>query len=194
MVIHSACTGANSNSLGTSLAGVPQTQSTSSTGRHGPHTVHRVLFTDWASSGRLDQGTGYANICHCRCVRHVILFVHNCLRCKQAARVDNIGTLSTRLWRPLSNVAITWRTAIGHSWSTEVSWQGNVWTLLQTIPSDIGASSAQEDLWQQPWAAHAIEERLGRNRFQVLVLNWRTEYAVPANDVWKDLSEVDQCD
>jgi hypothetical protein len=48
MVIHIACTGANSNSdsLGTSLVGVPQTQSTSSTDRHGPHTVHRVLFND----------------------------------------------------------------------------------------------------------------------------------------------------
>ncbi len=28
--------------------------------------------------------------------------------------------------------------------------------LLQTVPSDIGASSAQEDLRQQPWVAHAI--------------------------------------
>jgi len=146
MVIHSACTGANSNSLGTSLAGVPQTQSTSSTNRHGPHTVHRVLFNDWAGSDRSDQGTGYANIFHCRCVRHVILFVHNCPRCKQATWVDNTGTLSIRFWRPRSSVAITWRTTIGHSWSMEASWQGNVWMLLQTVPSDIGASSAQEDL------------------------------------------------
>ncbi len=66
--------------------------------------------------------------------------------------------------------------------------------LLQTVPSDIGTSLAQEDLWQQPWAAHAIEERLGKNRFQVLVLNRRTEYVLPANDIWKDPSEVDQCD
>jgi hypothetical protein len=194
MVIHSACIGVNSNSLGTSLVGVPQTQSTNSTGRHGPHTVHRVLFTDWADSGRSNQGTGYANICHCRCVRHVILFVHNCPRCKQAARVDNIDTSSTRFWRPLSNVMITWCTATGHLWSTELSWQGNVWTLLQTVPSDIGASSTQEDLRQQPWAAHATEERLGINWFQVLVLNRRTEYVVPANDIWKDPNEVDQCD
>ncbi len=194
MVIHSACTGANSNSLGTFLAGIPQTQSTGSTDRHGPHTMHRVLFNDWADSGHSDQGIGYANICHCRCVRHVILFVHNCPRCKQAARVDNTDTSSTRFWRPRSSVAITWRIATGHSWSTEASWQGNVWTLLQTVPSDIGVSSAQEDLRQQPWAAHAIEECLRRNRFQVLVHNRRTKYVVPANDVWKDPNEVDQCD
>jgi len=43
--------------------------------------------------------------------------------------------------------------------------------------------STQEDLRQQPWAAHATEERLGRNRFQVFVLNRHTKYAVPANDV-----------
>jgi len=66
--------------------------------------------------------------------------------------------------------------------------------VLQMVPSDIGASSAQEDLGQQPWATHATKERLRKNRFQVLVLNRRTEYAVPANDVWKDPSEVDQCD
>ncbi len=194
MVIHSACIGANFNSLGTSFVGIPQTQLTSSINRHGPHTVHQVLFNDWASLGRSDQGTCYANICHCRCVRHVILFVHNCLRCKQAALVDNTGTSSIRFWRPRSSVVITWHTATGHSWSIEASWQGNVWTLLQTVPSDIGFSSAQEDLRQQPWAAHATEEHIGRNWFQVLVLNRRTEYAVPANDVWKDPNEVDQCD
>ncbi len=194
MVIHSACTGANSNSLGTSLVGVPQTQSTSSTDRHGPHIMHRVLFNDWAGLGRSDQGTSYANICHCPCVRHVILFVHNCPRCKQVAWVDNTGTSSTRFWKPRSSVAITWCTTTGHSWSTEASWQGNVWTLLQTVPSDIGVSSAQEDLRQQPWAAHATEKCLGRNWFQVLVLNRCTKYVVLANDVWKDPSEVDQCD
>jgi len=193
MVIHSACTGVNSNNMGTSLVGVSQTQSTSSIDRHGPHTVHQVLFNDWAGSGRSDQGTSYANICHCRCVRHVILVVHNCPRCKQAARVDNTGTSSTRFWRPRSSVAITWHITIGHPWSTEASWQRNVWTLLQTIPFDIGTSSAQEDLRQQPWAAHATEEYLGRNWFQVLVLNQRIEYVVLANDVWKDPSEVDQC-
>jgi len=193
MVIHSACTGANFNSLGTSLAGVRQTQSTSSTDRHGLHTMHWVLFNDWAGSGRSNQGTGYANIFHCRCVRHVILFVHNCPWCKQAVRVDNTGTSLTRLWRPRSNVAITWRTATGHSWNTEASWQGNVWTLLQTIPFDIGVLSAQKYLRQQPWAAHATEKCLGRNRFQVLVLNRCMEYVVPANDIWKDPNEVDQC-
>jgi len=145
--------------------------------------MHRVLFNDWTGSSRSNQGIGYANICHCRCVCHVILFVHNYPRCKQDVQIDNTDTSLTRLWRPQSSVVITWRTTTGHSWSTEAYWQGNVWTLLQTVPSDIGASSAQEDLRQQPWAAHATEERLGRNWFQVLVLNRCTEYVVPANDV-----------
>jgi hypothetical protein len=166
MVIHSACTGANSNSLGTSFAGVPQIQSTSSTDWHGPHIVHRVLFNDWTGSGRSDQGTSYANIFHYRCVGHVIFFVHNCLRCKQAARVDNTGTLSTWFWRPRSSVAITWRTTPGHSWNTKASWQGNVWTLPQTVPSDIGASSAQEDLRQQPWAAMLLKNVLEETNFK----------------------------
>jgi len=35
--------------------------------------------------------------------------------------------------------------------------------LLQTVPFDIGALSAEENLQQQPWATHATEERFGRN-------------------------------
>ncbi len=63
-------------------------------------------------------------------------------------------------------------------------------TLLQTVPSDIGASSAQEDFRQQPWAAHATEERLGRNRFQVLVLNRCTKYVVPPMTSGKILAKL----